>query len=153
MPSIVPTRAISFAIAGALLLAIFWPVLHPPNTTLHQAVLQRQFKAMKAPADAKVIYVDEKPKRGRVFIGGYYTSGLSFEQLQHYYLPQLQRNGWHKIAESPLLVSGRDFGGRELTLCKGEYRSTVEYAGKNQNAGWTFALTMSWDSKTECAAD
>ncbi len=146
----IPTRAISFGIAGALLLAIFWPVLHPPDATLHHAVLQRQFKSLRPPSEAKLVYIDEKPKLGRVFIGGYYTTDLSFDQLQHLYLPQLQRDGWRQLEESPLLISGRDFGGRQITFCKSDYRTNLQYAGKDQNAGWTFAVTMNWNAKNEC---
>ena len=146
----IPTRAISFTIAGVFLMVIFWPVLHPPNTTLHHAVLQRQFKSLKAPSDAKLLYVDEKPKLGRVFLGAYYLSDISFEQLQHFYVPLFQHNGWHLLQETPLAVSGRDTGGRQITLCKGDYEANIEYAGERQNAGWSYSVSMSWSPENKC---
>ena len=143
----VPTRAISFAIAGAFILAVFWPLMRPPDTTLHRAVLQRQFKSLKAPAEARLIYRDERPKLGRVFLGAYYTSGMSFDQVRNFYLPQLQRNGWELMR-----TAGVTEEPRRLTLCKGDYQANLEDAGERQNIGWTYALSMSWGSERQCAA-
>lgn len=146
----IPTRTISFALAGALLLGLSWPLLRPSDAAVHRAVLQRQFKVLKPPAEAKLLYIDGKPKMGRVFIGAYYTSSMSFEQLRNHYLPQLQRNGWTLLENS---AADQDTRETPVTLCKGEYQANLEDAGERLNIGWTYALSMSWGSQKQCGSE
>jgi hypothetical protein len=143
----IPARTITFALAGALILGLSWPLLHPSDAAVHRIVLQRQFKALKAPAEAKLIYVDEKPKLGRVFIGAYYKSSMTFEQLQNHYVPQWKRNGWTPASTRP--VHGNATA-QHLTLCKGDYQADLEDAGEKQNIGWTYAVTFSWGAQQQC---
>jgi hypothetical protein len=140
-----PARTITFALAGALILGLSWPLLHPSDTAVHRVVLQRQFQLLKAPAEAKLIYMDEKPKLGRVFIGAYYHSAMSFDQLQNHYLPQWKRNGW-----TPIDDDAAEGTARHLRLCKGDYQAGLEGAGERQNIGWSYVVTFSWNAKQEC---
>ncbi|MFO1468399.1 MAG: hypothetical protein U1F35_18475 [Steroidobacteraceae bacterium] len=142
-----PNRTITFALAGAFILAIFWPLLHPPDTTVHRAVLKRQFQLLKAPSESRLIYLDEKPKLGRVLIGAYYQSSMSYDQLKHYYVPQLQRHGWALREDA-----GEADADRRITLCKGDYQADLEHAAERRNIGWSYSLTLSWGAQKRCPA-
>ena len=142
-----PNRTITFALAGAFILAIFWPLLRPPDASLHRVVLKKQFDLLKPPAESRLIYLDEKPKLGRVLIGAYYQSGMSYEQLKRYYMPQLQRHGWSLRDDK-----GEVDADRRITLCKGDYQADLEDAAERRNIGWSYSLTLSWGAQKRCPA-
>jgi len=77
-------------------------------------------------------------------VGGHFSTIQSFEQVRAHFDRELQRNGWKFYKEERVLDWGRDFGGKSLHYCKGEYTASLQYAGENAGYGWDYALDLDW---------
>jgi hypothetical protein len=73
-----------------------------------------------------------------------YKSDASYEELKRFYNQQLRDLGWAYESERGLKDWGRDLGGRELTFRNNDYRVHIQFAGKDANYGWDYAISVSW---------
>jgi hypothetical protein len=83
-----------------------------------------------------------KPRQA--LVGQSYTTRLGYIDIRAYYDRELSRLGWTLNDEGPIRDWGRDFGGKRVEYCKGEYTASLQYAGENADYGWTYALELSW---------
>lgn len=81
----------------------------------------------------------------KALVGAKYTTSVPFPEIQAFYSRELELRGWQLEKDHALTVWGKDFGGRELTYCKGELAASLEYAGAESHYGWTYALDLTWD--------
>lgn len=113
-----------------------------------QTELEREFKAITPPPGATPRDYHASHKSRQALVGSGYSSDLPFEGIRKYYDEELAKNGWKFHDEYALRDRGRDFGGRTVEYCKGEYRASLVYAGERANYGWVYAIDLSWGLDT-----
>ena len=130
-------------------LIYFW--MQPSTGGSVQKDLEKEFKLIMPMPHAisqnyQSIYKDQ-----HALVEGDYLSTASYQQIRQYYIDELAQHGWQFKQESALRDWGRDLGGKEIFFCKGDYTATVVYSGIGQqaNAGWAYALDISWGLKPD----
>jgi hypothetical protein len=81
----------------------------------------------------------------KAYVSKSFSSDTSYEEVKRFYLEQLAKEGWQLSNEKELKkLSGGVSGEVELEFRKGEYDLTIDYAPKDLNYGWNYAIAIGW---------
>jgi hypothetical protein len=81
---------------------------------------------------------------GKAMVSKTFRSDARYDDVRRFYVERLEQDGWKIHAEKPLKDWGRDFGGYEIRLRKGDLTIAIEYAGQNADYGWDYGIGVSW---------
>lgn len=141
-----------FRPAGWILLAIFLlifvsdRVINGRRGEEQHRQLMREFSAITPLPNASVVASTDNfsPWNShKALVGATYKTSAPFSNIQEFYGRELESKGWYLVEDRSLTEWGKDYGGRELTYCKGTLAASVEY-GDEARHGWTYALELSW---------
>ena len=105
-----------------------------------QAVLEKEFRAIShLPAATPVGY-----NTTQNLVSHHYRTDHSYAEIRKHYDEELLRHGWIFYQEDKVRDWGRDLGGKTAHYCKGEYRVSLQYAGKSADYGWDYTLGLGW---------
>jgi hypothetical protein len=141
-------RRLGWTLAGLIFLLFVgdWVVNGKQGEAYHQKLIGEFSTIPTLPNSLLVGRVDTfsawYPHKASV--GATYSSKTQFSDIREIYDHELQSHGWHLVQSRSLTQWGKDLGGRELVYCKGELAASIEYAGRQPQRGWTYALRMSW---------
>ena len=111
---------------------------------LAEQTLVAEYRLLRMPRAASQFGFSQSHKVEQAYVGAYFHSALSWQQLRSFYDVELGRLGWKFYADRKQTTLYGDFGGRVATYCKGPYQANVEFSGPRENAGWEYALDVSW---------
>ena len=83
-------------------------------------------------------------KKETIGINASYNTDVSYIEIREYYNEILSDNGWVFMREEKIHDWGRDFGGMSLEYFKGEFVTTLQYAGEDASYGWVYAISIYW---------
>jgi len=94
-----------------------------------------------------VLRSTEISKSTSAYVGSAYRSRAHYAEVRDFYTRELTERGWRVESDEPTYDWFRDYGGRKLTLRKGEFEFWLEYAGTlnaDQPDGWNYGTSVSW---------
>ena len=127
--------------------AVFWIHefdVNEPKAAQVQAVLENEFRAIHPLPAATPLNYGASHKTQQALVSDTYQTSLTYEDIRQFYDAEVAKNGWAFFMEEQVKDWGRDLGGKEARYCKGEYRATLQYAGKQADYGWDYAFSVSW---------
>ncbi|EJZ43877.1 hypothetical protein [Leptospira licerasiae] len=112
----------------------------------NRSLLQAEFDLIRPLPSAVLVESSAIVKSGHGTVGSTYRTSDSVSDIFAYYSNELQMRGWQYYGERAIKDWGRDFGGKILEFCKGQYMTSIQYAGKHASYGWTFGVDVSFGS-------
>ena len=135
----------AFLIMGAVAIGVITDFgLNGPKARLVGDELETEAEAIEPPSQAVLVRASSSSKPRHALIGREYTTDLDFSGIRAHYDRELTQRGWVFTEEWPIRDWWRDLGGRSVLYRKGDYFASLQYAGKDADYGWTYALTLSW---------
>ena len=78
-------------------------------------------------------------------VSKYYKSDAEYCEVNRFYTRELTKEGWQFVGERRFKDWWRDFGGREISFRRGEYKITITFAGESADYGWQYAIYFGWE--------
>src|ERR1700733_10264865 len=89
---------------------ILIPFVHAPNSDVHFRAMRWELANLPPPPSAFRVRSDEKSTLQYILLERGYNSKMTANELNQYYRPLLQQNGWRLVKENVLRDLGRDLG-------------------------------------------
>jgi hypothetical protein len=86
--------------------------------------------------------------KNTALVGAKYRTNLDYDQIREHYEYELARLGWVRTKVEHYEFRGEDLGGINVCYQKGEYSAVLQYAGDKSAWPWTYALDLTWGSKS-----
>jgi hypothetical protein len=141
-------RRLGFAwIALLLLVFIGDRVVNGSQGERYHQQSQREFHAIAPLPSATVVSMGDNYSpwnSHKTTVDAGYVTNLPYSVIYEFYDRELVTLGWHQVEDRPYPASGKNFGGRQVTYCKGELSAWLQYAGTAPDHGWTYVFEVSW---------
>jgi hypothetical protein len=131
-------------VIGFVTFIVYDFAVNGPKAKLVQSQLENEFKSIAPLPYAKDFGYQATHKTSQALVTSNYKTNLSYIEIRAHYHAELAKHGWIFYEEEQMRDWGRAFGGKSARYCKGEYRADLQYAGKQANYGWDYALSISW---------
>jgi hypothetical protein len=131
-------------VLGFLGFALYDNFISAPKGDAVEKVLVGEFSLIRRLPQAVPMHYHASGGSGGALVGDVYRTKLTYPDVRAYYDKELSRNGWTFKREEKILDWGRDFGGKTAEYCKGPYKASLQYAGREAHYDWDYALDLSW---------
>jgi hypothetical protein len=131
----------------AALSAVCFACTNEPSEELRPklAHLERELSAISPMVGSTEVARDVSIKRGRGLAEIEYSGRIGWRELLQHYDPQFRAHGWVVRDTLPVRDWGRDYGGMIRRYCKDDLMASLQYAGRDTDSGWQFAVAVTWD--------
>ena len=130
------TILISYLLTAGCLSNLHDEQLHELRTLQANLPIHPSFAAVKT---------SEVSKINLASISTLYRSPASYEDVKSFYKERLMQQGWQLVGEREMREWGHSYGGYSLDFSRGEYRVTIQYAGKrDQPNSWDYGVSVGW---------
>jgi hypothetical protein len=89
---------------------------------------------------------DSNSSGRKAYISKKYKSDAGYDDIKSFYHEFLTWNGWYLIDERHFTDWGIDKGGIKIEYRQGDYKLSIEYAGKNADREWDYGIGIGWSS-------
>jgi hypothetical protein len=131
-------------VAGILLWVTYEYTVNEPKASVMEKELEKELSSIRPVDGAKPAVYSAMHKPSYAHVRRAYRTGASYSEIRAHYDAELVTHGWIFYEEMPAREPFRGSGAKEAWYCKGTYRVELEYAGKDANLEWDYALELRW---------
>lgn len=139
--------SISFIIVTFLILSSIVRYCSPSPGNQKMSELQQLALDTPIYSGFKEIESNSIVKSDRADLNKAFISNADYNDVRKFYTTELTQRGWKFLGERSLTTWGVDYGAKQLSFEKGEFRIAIQYEGKRGNdIGKNYGIDYVWIS-------
>lgn len=117
-----------------------------------QKAIDFELKAIRLPESAKNISyaIARRPTTALAQVLSNDEKITSYEDLAKYFDGELKKREWRYVSQEKAKDWWRDYGGMVRSYCKKGMQLNLQFAGSQNDLGWSYAISIRWEGDDYC---
>lgn len=122
-------KFLSFSILGLLILLNACVALNKQEIEQKENQIDYEFEQIPIMPSASFSFENRSGKSNNVLVNQKFVTNATFEEIYTFYDTELQNLGWEFIEQKPMLIWGKDYGGKCVFYTKDDLNLMLDYVG------------------------